>query len=95
MHPLATKQVHNNWKVPYRPTREFWSRAMDMLKPDGTLFACGYLWNEGASALNTFPEEERILRTHYYSPLELVMGINVSSIKGFSENVIMIANKQA
>lgn len=95
MHPLATKEVYDEWKIPYVPLNKFWKKAMEMLKPGGILFGCSYLFNEGASALNSFPEKERILEIHYYSPVKEIRGVDVSTIKGFDENAIMIARKPA
>jgi len=94
-HPLATKERYESWRIPYRPLDEFWARTMGMLKPGGILFGTGYLFNEGASAFNSFPKDDRIFRTHYYSPFKTINGIDPTSIKGFDENAVMMARKAA
>lgn len=93
MHPLATAEVCHNWSIPFRPLEEFWSHALDMVKPGGIIFGCGYLWNEGALAFNSFPTEGRILEMHYYSPASIVRGVSIQGLKGFDENIVMMARK--
>lgn len=94
-HPLATEVVYNHWDIPYRPLEEFWSRAINMLKPGGVLFATGYLYNEGASAFNSFPKQERISNGKYESPVATINGINMFGVKGFDNNIVMMARKAA
>ena len=93
MHPLAIPEAYEKWGVPFRQLNEFWERAMGMVKPGGILFGCCYLWNEGASALNSFPKEGRILHTQYYSLAQVIRGIAPARLKSFHDNAIMVARK--